>query len=71
MNFLLSVMVGMVVLVPSTLSQEEEPIVLLPQKDGVEAALLVVNGAYINGAAYEPLGELFFMGFSSKENIYS
>ncbi|XP_018017320.1 uncharacterized protein LOC108673941 [Hyalella azteca] len=37
-------------------NKAEEPIILAPLKDGIEAVLLLVPGAYINAAFYEPLG---------------
>ncbi|XP_047500222.1 uncharacterized protein LOC125046485 [Penaeus chinensis] len=42
----------------SQASRREEPIVLPPITDeGVEAALLIIPGAFINGEFYQPLGE--------------
>ncbi|XP_069977884.1 uncharacterized protein [Penaeus vannamei] len=42
----------------SKAARREEPIILPPTTDGgAEAALLIVPGAFINGEAYQPLGE--------------
>ena len=40
------------------LGNAEDPIVIPPiVSDGIEVALLITPGAYINYAAYEPLGK--------------
>ena len=40
------------------LGSAEDPIVIPPiVSDGIEVALLITPGAYINYAAYEPLGK--------------
>ena len=49
-------------LVLATITRADDPIVIPPiVSDGIEVALLINPGAYINYAVYEPLGNLFLI----------
>lgn len=53
----LAILAGPDVALTTDLPRSEEPIILQPIKEGPEAALLIVPGAYINAQYYQPLGE--------------